>query len=173
MAEGDTESVEPKEYDDYRTTDVLVVGSGIAGLAAALGAAREGADVTVATKATRPEGASSWWAQGGIAVSRDDPDQFKRDILAASADTADPGETWAIGTEIHLTNHLQRWHPEVEVLPLCGDACMDCNAMRQVDPNYLTWVLEELADGVERNVVEVDPREKELAGLALERMLEV
>ena len=90
MAEGDTESVEPKEYDDYRTTDVLVVGSGIAGLAAALGAAREGADVTVATKATRPEGASSWWAQGGIAVSRDDPDQFKRDILAASADTADP-----------------------------------------------------------------------------------
>ncbi|QLH80329.1 L-aspartate oxidase [Halosimplex pelagicum] len=81
---------ELEDYDDYRTTDVLVVGSGIAGLAAALGAAREGADVTVATKATRPEGASSWWAQGGIAVSRDDPDQFKEDILAASADTADP-----------------------------------------------------------------------------------
>ncbi|PSQ36498.1 quinolinate synthase NadA [Halobacteriales archaeon SW_12_69_24] len=68
---------------------------------------------------------------------------------------------------------LQRWHPGVEVLPLCGDACMDCNAMRQVDPNYLTWVLEELADGTERNVVEVAPREKELAELALERMLEV
>ncbi|QLH75998.1 FAD-dependent oxidoreductase [Halosimplex rubrum] len=81
---------ELEDYDDYRTTDVLVVGSGIAGLAAALGAAREGAEVTVATKATRPEGASSWWAQGGIAVSRDDPDQFKEDILTASADTADP-----------------------------------------------------------------------------------
>jgi L-aspartate oxidase len=78
------------DYDDYRTTDVLVVGSGIAGLAAALGAVRDGADVTVATKATRPEGASSWWAQGGIAVSRDDPAQFKQDILTASADTADP-----------------------------------------------------------------------------------
>ena len=75
---------------DYDTSDVLVVGSGIAGLAAALGAAREGSDVTVATKATRPEGASSWWAQGGIAVSRDDPEQFKQDILAASDDTADP-----------------------------------------------------------------------------------
>jgi L-aspartate oxidase len=80
-----------RERDDPRTTDVLVVGSGIAGLAAALSAAREGAEVTVATKATRPEGASSWWAQGGIAVSRDDPGQFKQDILAASADTADPG----------------------------------------------------------------------------------
>ncbi|WP_276272806.1 L-aspartate oxidase [Haloarcula litorea] len=73
------------------TSDVLVVGSGIAGLAAALAAARNGSDVTLATKATRPEGASSWWARGGIAVSRDDPEQFKRDILAASDDTADPG----------------------------------------------------------------------------------
>ncbi|WP_135365395.1 L-aspartate oxidase [Halosimplex halophilum] len=86
----DATGTELEDYDDYRTTDVLVVGSGIAGLAAALGAAREGADVTVATKATRPEGASSWWAQGGIAVSRDDPGQFKADILTASADTADP-----------------------------------------------------------------------------------
>jgi len=89
MATQDT-ATELEDYDDYRETDVLVVGSGIAGLAAALGAAREGSDVTVATKATRPEGASSWWAQGGIAVSRDDPEQFKRDILTASADTADP-----------------------------------------------------------------------------------
>ena len=72
------------------TSDVLVVGSGIAGLAAALGAVRDGSDVTVATKATRPEGASSWWAQGGIAVSRDHPEQFKQDIIAASDDTADP-----------------------------------------------------------------------------------
>ncbi|MFB6135622.1 MAG: L-aspartate oxidase [Halobacteriaceae archaeon] len=72
-----------------RTTDVLVVGSGIAGLAAALGAAREGADVTVATKAVRPEGASTWWAQGGVAVARDDPARFKADVLEASAGTAD------------------------------------------------------------------------------------
>ncbi len=86
---------------------------------------------------------------------------------------ADPGDTWAIGTEIHLTKHLQRWHPEVEVVPLCGDACMDCNAMRQIDPNYLTWILEELLEGRERNVIEVAPEEKELAKLALDRMLEI
>ncbi len=86
---------------------------------------------------------------------------------------ADPGDTWAIGTELHLAKHLDRWHPEVEVLPLCGDACMDCNAMRQIDPNYLTWVLEELVAGRERNVIEVAPEEKELAQVALDRMLEV
>lgn len=74
----------------HETADVLVVGSGIAGLAAALAAAREGNEVVVATKATRPEDASSWWAQGGIAVARDRPDRFGRDVLAASDGTADP-----------------------------------------------------------------------------------
>jgi len=73
-----------------RQSDVLVLGSGIAGLSAALGAAREGASVTVATKATRPEGASTWWAQGGIAVARQAPDQFQRDIEVASSETSDP-----------------------------------------------------------------------------------
>ncbi len=93
-------------------------------------------------------------------------------ICDAVAD-ADAGETWAIGTEIHLTNHLRRWHPDVNVVPLCGDACMDCNAMRQIDPNYLTWVLEELVAGRERNVISVAPEETELAQVALDRMLEV
>jgi len=88
-------------------------------------------------------------------------------------ENADSGETWAIGTEIHLAKHLDRWHDDVNVVPLCGDACMDCDAMRQIDPNYLTWVLEELAAGREHNVIEVAPEEKELAGVALDRMLEL
>jgi L-aspartate oxidase len=73
-----------------RRSDVLVLGSGIAGLSAALSAARNGASVTLATKATQPEGASTWWAQGGIAVARTAPDQFKRDIDAASSGTSNP-----------------------------------------------------------------------------------
>ena len=71
------------------TTDVLVVGSGIAGLSAALSAARAGASVLLVTKATRPEDTSTWHAQGGIAVAREQPDQFKADIHEASAQTAD------------------------------------------------------------------------------------
>ena len=70
-------------------TDVLVVGAGIAGLSAALAAEEAGADVRLATKARRPEEASTWWAQGGIAITRDDPEQFEQDILEASAGTAD------------------------------------------------------------------------------------
>ncbi|RDZ52268.1 aspartate oxidase [Haloferax sp. Atlit-4N] len=70
--------------------DVLVVGSGIAGCAAALAAAREGADVLVVTKATEPEDAASDWAQGGIAVTQSAPEEFAADIRRASDDTADP-----------------------------------------------------------------------------------
>jgi L-aspartate oxidase len=74
---------------EHGETDVLVVGAGIAGLSAALAADREGAEVTLVTKAERPEDASTWWAQGGIAVTRDDPATFREDILAASDGTAE------------------------------------------------------------------------------------
>ncbi len=78
------------ETPDHDTADVLVVGSGIAGCAAALSAARNGSNVLLLTKAERPDGASTDWAQGGISTTRDDPERLKQDILAASDGTADP-----------------------------------------------------------------------------------
>ncbi|WP_435346122.1 L-aspartate oxidase [Haloarchaeobius sp. HRN-SO-5] len=84
-----TSNASDDESRTTRTTDVLVVGTGIAGCAAALGAAREGAEVLVVTKAERPEDAASDWAQGGISTTGTDPATFRRDILDASAGTAD------------------------------------------------------------------------------------
>ncbi|SDK04532.1 L-aspartate oxidase [Natronorubrum texcoconense] len=75
---------------DHEIADVLVVGSGIAGCAAALQAAREGAEVLLLTKATKPDGASTDWAQGGISTTRGEPESLKADIIAASDGTADP-----------------------------------------------------------------------------------
>lgn len=75
---------------DGARTDVLVVGTGIAGCAAALAAARAGANVTVATKASRPADANTYWAQGGVAVATEDEEAFRRDILAAADGEADP-----------------------------------------------------------------------------------
>lgn len=75
---------------DRLAADVLVVGSGIAGCAAALAAARAGADVLVATKATAPADANTYWAQGGVAVTTADPDAFREDVLAAADGEADP-----------------------------------------------------------------------------------
>ncbi|WP_121741979.1 L-aspartate oxidase [Natronorubrum halophilum] len=75
---------------DHELADVLVIGSGIAGCAAALSAAREGAEVLLLTKAERPDDASTDWAQGGISTTRGDPKSLKEDILTASDGTADP-----------------------------------------------------------------------------------
>ncbi len=72
--------------------DVLVIGSGAAGLAAAVSAERAGARVAVATKTTI-QACNSAKAQGGIqaAFGEDDsPDVHAEDVLASSHGTADP-----------------------------------------------------------------------------------
>ena len=93
--------------------------------------------------------------------------------IIAWVKAAPAGATLAIGTEVHLVEHLQLDHPDKTIIQLCGEACLDCNAMRQVDPNYLTWVLEELADGRVHNRVTVAEGDAGWARVALERMLEL
>jgi L-aspartate oxidase len=68
-------------------TDVLVVGSGIAGCSAAIRAAERGADVTVVTEATSPDDTNTGWAQGGVArrAPDEDAEQFVDDVLEAGA----------------------------------------------------------------------------------------
>ncbi len=85
-----TDGTADADPSDADTADVLVVGSGIAGCAATLAAARAGADVLLLTKAERPDGASTDWAQGGISTTGSDPESLKQDILDASDGTADP-----------------------------------------------------------------------------------
>jgi succinate dehydrogenase/fumarate reductase flavoprotein subunit len=74
------------------STDVLVIGSGAAGLAAAVSAERSGARVALATKTTLQANNSSK-AQGGIqaAFAEDDsPELHAEDVLRSSHGTADP-----------------------------------------------------------------------------------
>lgn len=71
--------------------DVIVVGSGVAGLTAALRARRSGYRVLVVTKAQVNEG-STRWAQGGIAAAMaedDSPEDHLRDTLVAGAGLCD------------------------------------------------------------------------------------
>src|SRR5207302_8323972 len=71
--------------------DVLVVGSGASGLAAALSADRAGARVAVATKGSL-QSCNSAKAQGGIqaAFGEDDsPEQHAEDVWKSSHETAD------------------------------------------------------------------------------------
>src|SRR5256714_15027913 len=71
--------------------DVLVIGSGASGLAAALAASRSGVSVGLATKGAL-QSCNSAKAQGGIqaAVGADDsPEQHAADVWASSHETAD------------------------------------------------------------------------------------
>ncbi|RME76206.1 MAG: L-aspartate oxidase [Planctomycetota bacterium] len=71
----------------HRFTDVLVIGSGIAGLSAALAAAEAGARVLVCAKAQLSLGSTAW-AQGGIAAAigpDDRPALHARDTIEAGA----------------------------------------------------------------------------------------
>ena len=71
--------------------DVIVVGSGIAGLTTALQARTYGLSVLIVTKSKVDEG-STKWAQGGIAAALgpgDTPDQHLKDTLVAGADLCD------------------------------------------------------------------------------------
>jgi L-aspartate oxidase len=74
------------------TTDVIVVGSGVAGLTAALHLREAGLHVTVVTKVHIDDG-STRWAQGGIAAvldPLDTPAEHAKDTLIAGVGLCDP-----------------------------------------------------------------------------------
>lgn len=70
--------------------DLVIVGTGVAGLTAALDAHALGLRVLVITKATAGEG-STGWAQGGVAVVLDDDHDVGDSVTAHMADTVTAG----------------------------------------------------------------------------------
>lgn len=81
--------------------DVVVVGSGVAGLTAALRCAAAGHRTVVVTKARLDDG-STRWAQGGIAAALgegDTPEQHLDDTLVAGAGLCDEAAVRTLVTE--------------------------------------------------------------------------
>jgi succinate dehydrogenase / fumarate reductase flavoprotein subunit/L-aspartate oxidase len=97
-----------------RPFDVLVIGSGASGLAAAVSADRAGARVAVATKASLQANNSSK-AQGGIqaALGADDsPEQHAEDVMRSSHETANPELVEVLTTDAASAIH---WLEELGV----------------------------------------------------------
>ncbi|MFF2541545.1 L-aspartate oxidase [Kitasatospora sp. NPDC058063] len=83
------------------TTDVVVVGSGVAGLTVALNVRKAGLRAMVVTKAVLDEG-STRWAQGGVAAALgegDTPEQHLDDTLVAGAGVCDEEAVRTLVTE--------------------------------------------------------------------------
>jgi L-aspartate oxidase len=85
----------------HQRADVVVVGTGVAGLAAALAAHRAGRRVVVLSKADRRPGmTATYYAQGGIAVvlphNDDSVEAHVADTLAAGGGLCDPDAVYSI-----------------------------------------------------------------------------
>lgn len=87
---------------------------------------------------------------------------------------AEPGTTWAVGTEIHLVQRLTETQAvdDKTVFSLDPLVC-PCATMFRVDAAHLCWTLENLVDGNVVNPITVDDDVAHWTRIALERMLSI
>ena len=106
-------------YDWQQRADVVVIGTGVAGLAAGLAAHRAGSRTVILSKAADvASSTATCYAQGGIAVvlpaTDDTVDSHVQDTLAAGAGLCDPGAVRSIVADgypavIDLISHGARF----------------------------------------------------------------
>lgn len=94
------------------------------------------------------------------------------EFIIATIEAAEPGSTWAIGTELNLVQRLARKHPDKNILFLDRNVCY-CATMNRIDLPHFVWAMESLVNGVVVNQIEVDPDTEHFANLALQRMLDL
>ena len=83
---------------------------------------------------------------------------------------AEPGSSWAIGTELNLVRRLAGMHPDKKVFFLDRTVCF-CSTMNRIDLPHLVWTMESLAAGRMVNRIVVDPDVAHWARAALDQML--
>ncbi len=100
-----------------QVTDFIVIGSGVAGLRAAIALASSGADVTVLTKDKASE-SNTEYAQGGVAVvlsDDDDADLHEGDTLVAGAGLCDePAVEILVNEGTRYIKELIEWGTEFD-----------------------------------------------------------
>ncbi len=69
-------------------TDVLILGTGIAGLSSAVTLAEKGYQVTIVTREKDPAATNTVWAQGGIIYAKGSENELVDDIMKASSGTS-------------------------------------------------------------------------------------
>jgi quinolinate synthase len=94
------------------------------------------------------------------------------DYIIKAVDSASPGSTIGIGTEIHLVSRLAKQNPDKEIVSLDPVIC-PCSTMSRIDPPHLCWILESLVSNNSPNQITVPDQVADSARIALERMLSI
>ncbi len=92
------------------------------------------------------------------------------EFIIKTIDAAEPGSSWAIGTELNLVRRLAAAHPDKQIVFLDKTVCY-CSTMNRIDLPHLVYALESLARGQVVNRVQVEPGIAAHARSALDRML--
>jgi quinolinate synthase len=92
------------------------------------------------------------------------------EYIIKALEAAEPGSSWAIGTELNLVRRLANHHPDKQIMFLDRTICY-CSTMNRIDLPHLVWALESLAADRVVNQIVVDENTAHWARVALDRML--
>jgi len=92
------------------------------------------------------------------------------EYIIKALDAAEPGSSWAIGTELNLVRRLAAAHPDKNVHYLDSTVCF-CSTMNRIDLPHLVWTMESLLEGRVPNRIVVDEDDARWARVALDQML--
>jgi quinolinate synthase len=92
------------------------------------------------------------------------------EYIIKQLEAAEPGSSWAIGTELNLVRRVARAHPDKNVHYLDSTVCF-CSTMNRIDLPHLVWAMESLAEGRMVNRIVVDADDAHWARVALDQML--
>ncbi len=94
------------------------------------------------------------------------------EFILENISDAPVGSSWGVGTEINMVRRLADENPNKEIFSLDPVVC-PCATMYRIHPAYVLWILEGIMAGLAINRIEVEPRTRINALVALERMLEI
>jgi quinolinate synthase len=92
------------------------------------------------------------------------------EYIIRTIESAAPGSSWAIGTELNLVRRLAEQHPDKQITFLESTVCY-CATMNRIDLPHLVQSLESLVAGTVVNQITVPDAVARNARAALDRML--
>ncbi|WP_427894799.1 quinolinate synthase NadA [Kribbella sp. GL6] len=92
------------------------------------------------------------------------------EYIINALEKAEPGTSWAVGTELNLVQRLAKQHTDKNIVFLDKTVCY-CATMNRIDLPHFVWALENLVAGHVVNPIKVDADTEHYAKVALNQML--